>query len=216
MLKKVNIHIPCLANCVNIAILALERWVDHPLTMQGNDFYLGVAQRILRIDHPSVEDLKQTVKSLNEDRREIRTKRFWECKEQVDKGEDGWLPRSQRALYHHWLDQVHEIEERRAPFQKMLDNGSYYLGHVVAGTGMNRTRVNKDGLRVSVDWALIKISNNRIHKQTHGEDVSGNEVSLISYVSFHTNTCIPSLSHMKETKCRSNSTTIQTWNLKKA
>ncbi|KAJ5471079.1 hypothetical protein N7530_008436 [Penicillium desertorum] len=57
----------------------------------------------------------------------------------------------------------------------MLKNGAYYLGHVVAGSGMHRTRLDGDNRRVAIDWALIKISSNRIHRQMHGDRVSGNK-----------------------------------------
>ncbi|KAJ5202662.1 hypothetical protein N7449_004741 [Penicillium cf. viridicatum] len=59
----------------------------------------------------------------------------------------------------------------------MLKNGAYSLGHVVAGSGMHRTRLDGDNRRVAVYWALIKISSNRIHRQMHGDCVSGNKYS---------------------------------------
>ncbi|KAJ5804249.1 uncharacterized protein N7518_000552 [Penicillium psychrosexuale] len=54
------------------------------------------------------------------------------------------------------------------------NNGAYYLGHVVAGSGMYRIRLNEDKRRVAVDWALIEMSSNRIHRQMHADEVSGN------------------------------------------
>ncbi|OQE40055.1 hypothetical protein PENCOP_c006G07811 [Penicillium coprophilum] len=56
----------------------------------------------------------------------------------------------------------------------MLNNGAYYLGHVVAGSGMHRTRLDGDKCRVTVDWALIRMSSNRIYRQMHEDHVSGN------------------------------------------
>jgi hypothetical protein len=67
------------------------------------------------------------------------------------------------------LKVIRAFEDKREPYSRMLTNGSYYLGYIVAGSGMNRTRVNKDRLRVAVDWALIQINQNRIHGQTQGE-----------------------------------------------
>lgn len=36
----------------------------------------------------------------------------------------------------------------------MLNNGTYYLGHVVAGSGMDRTRLDGDKRRVAVDSVI--------------------------------------------------------------
>ncbi|KOS37014.1 hypothetical protein ACN38_g12217 [Penicillium nordicum] len=57
----------------------------------------------------------------------------------------------------------------------MLKNEAYYLGHVVAGSGMNRTRLDRYRRRVTVDWALIKMLENRTRRQMHGDCISGNK-----------------------------------------
>ncbi|OQE19300.1 hypothetical protein PENFLA_c019G02441 [Penicillium flavigenum] len=155
--------------------LGLKRWVRHPLTVHDDPSFLDIAKRILRIDHPAPRDLKVTIKSLSESIKDMKDTSFYAAKAEIDKGEDGWLPDSVRAEYEAALKCIQQFETERDTCGKMLKNGAYYLGHVVAGSGMHRTRLDGNNRRVAVDWALIKISSNRIHRQMHGDRVSGNK-----------------------------------------
>ncbi|KAJ5165120.1 uncharacterized protein N7500_006950 [Penicillium coprophilum] len=152
----------------------LQRWERHPLTVHDDPLFLNIAKRILRIDHPAPRDLRTTIKSLNQSIRGVKDDSFYRSKAEVDKGENGWLPDSARGEYEATLRSIRQCEEQRDTFAKMLNNGAYYLGHVVAGSGMHRTRQDGDKRRVTVDWALIKMSSNRIYRQMHGDRVSGN------------------------------------------
>lgn len=67
---------------------------------------------------------------------------------------------------------------------RKCQNGAYYLGHVVAGSGMYRIRLNEDKRRVAADWALIEMSSNRIHRKMHADEVSGNISSSMLSMSF--------------------------------
>ncbi|KAJ5835364.1 hypothetical protein N7447_001390 [Penicillium robsamsonii] len=153
---------------------AFERWERHPLTMHDSPSFLDIAKRILRIDHPAPRDLRTTINSLNRSIRALKDDSFYASKAEIDKGDNGWLPDSARYGYEAALHYIRDLEKRRDRYAEMLQNGSYYLGHVVAGSGMNRTRLDEDKRRVAVDWALIQISSNRIHRQMHGDCVSGN------------------------------------------
>lgn len=160
--------------------------------MRDNPSLGEIAKRILRVDHPSPRDLRTTIESLKGDLKDVRSPNFWRYKKEIDKGDDGWVPDSARREYGQMLKAIQAIEDKREPYNRMLTNGFYYLGHVVAGSGMNRTRVNKDRLRVAVDWALIQINQNRIHRQMQGEDVIGNTVSqTVSTDSFVVTRLIP-------------------------
>jgi hypothetical protein len=46
---------------------------------------------------------------------------------------------------------IRQFEKERDAYAKMLNNGAYYLGHVVAGSGMNRTRLDGDKRRLPVE-----------------------------------------------------------------
>jgi hypothetical protein len=160
--------------------------------MRDNPSPSDIAKRILRVDHPSPRDLRTTIESLKAEAREIRSPLFWRYKNEIDKGDDGWLPDSARREYEQMLKATRVLEDKREPYSRMLKNGSYYFGHIVAGSGMNRTRVNKDRLRVAVDWALIQINQNRIYRQTQGEVMIGNTISqTVSTNSFIITRLIP-------------------------
>jgi hypothetical protein len=160
--------------------------------MRDNPSLGEIAKRILRVDHPSPRDLRTTIESLEMDLKEVRSLKCWRYKKEIDKGDDGWVPDAARREYEQMIKVIRAIEDKREPYSRMLTNGSYYLGHIVAGSGMNRTRVNKDRLRVAVDWALIQINQNRIHRQTQGEVMIGNTVSqTVSTNSFIITRLIP-------------------------
>ncbi|KAJ5788383.1 hypothetical protein N7457_003373 [Penicillium paradoxum] len=151
----------------------LERWVRHPLTMHDSALFLDIAKRILRIDHPAPQDLRTTIDSLKESIRKLKNASFYDSKVEIDKGRHGRLSDSAKVGYEATLRCIRQLEKERDAYAKMLDNGAYYLGHVAAGSGMNRTRLDENNDRVAVDWALIKMSRNRIHRQMHRDYVSG-------------------------------------------
>jgi hypothetical protein len=137
-----------------------------------------------RIDHPAPQDLRTTIESLNQSIEGLKDDYFYTSKAEIDKGKDGWLSDSARHGHEVTLRWIRRFEKERDACAKMLNNEAYYLGHVFAGSGINRTRLNKDQRRVAVDWALIDMSSNRIKPQMHGDSISGNNVSWISSVSF--------------------------------
>ena len=89
--------------------------------------------------------------------------------------------------------QIQATEESRSPSIAMRDSGSYLLGHVYAGSGLNRTRElksteeNQEVRLISTDWALIKINPERLQPQQHGDRISGNRVSY--HVHFYALLC---------------------------
>ncbi|KAJ5180240.1 hypothetical protein N7492_003450 [Penicillium capsulatum] len=154
---------------------ALDRWVNRPLSMRDNPSLCEMAKKILRVDHPSPGDLSNTIDYYKSRMRRIRSPEFWEYKTQIERGGDGWSPDSAKRRYEAWCKAYQHHQETCAPFSQMLRNASYYFGHVVAGSGMNRTRANKNKLRVGLDWALIKVNQNRIHRQMQGDLVVGSK-----------------------------------------
>ena len=139
---------------------------------------------IWHVTQPAPGDLRTTIKELNRSIKEVKDASFYSSKAKIDKGEDGWLSDSARRAYEAALRDIQDLEKDRDSDEKMLNNGAYYLGHVIAGSGRHRARLNEDMRRVAVDWALIEMSSNRIHLQMHGDEVSGNLVSWMLPVSF--------------------------------
>lgn len=178
------------ANTVDLAIAA---WEFSPLDPRKSESFPDVAQRVLWVDHPSLRDLDNTIKSNNDIIADIKTPRFLGYEKEIQKGDDGWLPESAHASYRATVRQIQAIEEIHSPFIAMRDSGSYLLGHVYAGSGLNRTRELKSDLNIpqelksteeyrgprliSTDWALIKINPERLQPQQHGDRISGNRVS---------------------------------------
>ncbi|KAJ5131484.1 uncharacterized protein N7515_007523 [Penicillium bovifimosum] len=115
----------------------LDRWVQHPLTVHDDPVYLDIAKRVLRIDHPAPGDLRTNIESLNESIDNTKDSTFYAAKAEIDKGSDGWLPGSARAEYEAAVKCIRHFETEHEAYKKMLNSGSYYLGHVIAGSGMN-------------------------------------------------------------------------------
>ncbi|KAJ5617636.1 hypothetical protein N7537_002750 [Penicillium hordei] len=160
--------------------LAIATWEFSPLDPRKSESFPDVAQQILWVDHPSLRDLDNTIKGNNDIIADLRTPRFLQCEKEMNKGDDGLLPESAQAHYRAVVRQIQAIEETRSAFIAMRDSGSYLLGHVYAGSGLNRTPElkNTEGTQeprlISTDWALIKINPERLQPQQHGDKISGN------------------------------------------
>lgn len=178
------------ANTVNLAI---ETWEFSPLDPRMPESFPDVAQQLLWVDHPSLRDLDNTIKAMNDSIAKIRTPQFLEYEKEINKGDDGWLPEPAHANYRAMVRHIQDVEEFRNPFIAMRNSGSYLLGHVYAGSGLNRTRelkstdTNQEPRLISTDWALIKIKPERLQPQQHGDRISANQVSY--HVHFHALLC---------------------------
>lgn len=177
----------------NTVNLAIATWEFSPLDPRKSESFPDVAQQILRVDHPSLRDLDNTIKTKDDLIADIRTPRFLEYEKEINKGDDGRLSESAIAIYRGTVRQIQATEESRSPFIAMRDSGSYLLGHVYAGSGLNRTRElksteeNQEVHLISTDWALIKINPERLQPQQHGDRISGNRVSY--HVHFYALLC---------------------------
>lgn len=67
--------------------------------MHNNNFFLDIAKRILRIDHPASRDLRTMIKALNSSIEDVKDASFYTSKAEMDKGEGCWLPDSARRAY---------------------------------------------------------------------------------------------------------------------
>lgn len=107
--------------------------------MHDNALFLDIAKHNFRIDHPAPRDLRTSIKALNQFIQGVKDPSFSTSKAQFEKGKDGCLSASARAEYDSTLRAIRVYEDKRDACETMLKNGAYYLGHVVAGSGMNRT-----------------------------------------------------------------------------
>lgn len=124
-----------------------------------------MADKILRIDHPSVPDLRFTIEDANSNIKETRNERFQgieQRKRQKDEGWDAFVTPSEERFYETNLRAITAMEAERDRFQKFLDDRSYLLGPVFAGSGLYRRRERVAGQEFMLDWALIRIRQERL------------------------------------------------------
>ncbi|KGO76504.1 Peptidase S64, Ssy5 [Penicillium italicum] len=167
-------------NTIANAQQAIKSWEFLPLDPREPKTFPDIAEQILRVDHPSLRDLKNTIQQNDSIIASIRTQRFLEYEEEINKGKDGWLPESAKSAYHTMVQRIQATEQARAPFITMRDSGNYFLGYVYAGSGVNRTRktrraneeLRKQLRTISTDWALIDIESGRLRPQQHGDGIS--------------------------------------------
>lgn len=143
-----------------------------PVTLGKKD--QDVAKKILRVDHPSVGDLRRTIEDLTGQIEEILTPAYEEVRKRA-KEDIRFLARLEQNQYNTNEHMIASWEEERAAFQKFLDDKSYPLGHVFVGSGMNRRkaqesrpglrrpgpRFRQPGQQFILDWALIQFRNER-------------------------------------------------------
>ncbi|KAJ9488665.1 hypothetical protein VN97_g4625 [Penicillium thymicola] len=154
---------------------ALSNWEHGPLKLELPPS--AIARKILRVDHPSLRDLRRTITSMDDAIESIRTKEFLELEatqRAIDEGEDLWMPESAARRYEALATRIRDLQATRQPFEAMHDNRSHFLGYVAAGSGMYRLRTNAAGQTISMDWALVDIAPGRIQAQMHGDEVDGN------------------------------------------
>ncbi|KAJ5509277.1 hypothetical protein N7527_011420 [Penicillium freii] len=196
------------------AVKAFTTWEFSPLDPRKSESFPDVAQQVLRVDHPSLRDLDNTIKKKDDLIADIRKPRFLEYEKEISKGDDGRLSESAIAIYRGTVRQIQATEESRSPFIAMRDSGSYLLGHVYAGSGLNRTRElksteeNREVHLISTDWALIKINPERLQPQQHGDRISGNRPFHHGYIEraavpaqFHYDPSFGPFRSMKLQKC---------------
>ncbi|KAJ5138430.1 uncharacterized protein N7515_003278 [Penicillium bovifimosum] len=164
------------------ALRALQHWEFRPLDPRDPRSFSHVARRILRVDHPSLRDLNNTIDRRCAMAASMRTPQFLEYEDEINKGDDGWLPESAKAKYEAILRRIKATEDACSPFIAMRESGNHFLGYVYAGSGLNSIRSTmrsntdskKETGQISTDWALVAINPSRLQPQQHGDCVSGN------------------------------------------
>ncbi|KAJ6187246.1 hypothetical protein N7519_002154 [Penicillium mononematosum] len=133
--------------------IALSNWEYGPLRL-GHPLST-IARQILKVDHPSLGDLQHTIAEISGIIDNIKTEEFLELEatqRAIDEGEDLWIPESAARRYKGIARQISDLEAHRQPLATMRDNRSYYLRHVVAGSGVYRTQ--KNGAEQAIKYGL--------------------------------------------------------------
>ena len=119
-----------------------------------------MARKLLHVDHPSVGDLRSAMSRAESTQKEVLDRDYCGLKFRMRKHKK--LP----DLYVTKNLYVQAFRKRHKFFQSFLDNRQYYLGHVVAGSGLYRTKQQahmKTGhVPSTLDWALINIDPQRL------------------------------------------------------
>lgn len=147
----------------SFAIIVLKNW-----DAKGIHFRDSNAQKELRLNHPSSEDLKSQLDELRKQVMEIEENpRFKQRKELVDEGLRKDLSRSDQ---NQWIADTNAIGQARG-FQKELTRfiagQEYDFGFVAAASGFQTARAStmpSDLSKSSLDWALIDVPSRRLGK----------------------------------------------------
>ncbi|KAF3384915.1 hypothetical protein F1880_001774 [Penicillium rolfsii] len=143
---------------------AFQRWKQHPVFPQD-----PMARHLLRVDHPSLGDLRRAVASRAQDIADLKDNEFRRIEQQIsarDTDPDDVFDPKDEAKYKARLHTINFLEQQHQFFQSYIQNKTYLLGSVFAGSGYSRTRTLQDQRQVStiVDWALIEIPKERLGK----------------------------------------------------
>ncbi|CEJ57254.1 hypothetical protein PMG11_05954 [Penicillium brasilianum] len=142
---------------------AFRRWKDHPVR-PGNP----MAPQLLRVDHPSLSDLRRAVASLAGGIADLKSDKFREIEKQLrardTDPDDVFVNPKDEAKYHGTVRTIDAFEQQHQFFQSFIQNETYLLGPVFAGSGLWRARAGQDQRQdlTIVDWALIEIPKERL------------------------------------------------------
>lgn len=137
-----------------------------------------MAQHLLRVDHPSLSDLRRAVASKARGIAALKDNEFREIEQQLRAREtdpdDVFVDPKDEANHKATLRTINALEQQHQFFQSYIQDQTYLLGSVFAGSGYWRTRARQDQRKdpTIADWALIEIPKERL-----GENI----VSLFFY-----------------------------------
>jgi uncharacterized C2H2 Zn-finger protein len=127
-----------------------------------------MAQRLLIVEHPSLRDINQTISKKTYEIEYNQDEEFRSVKKQIearDADPDNFFvdPRDER-LYKKKLDYINLLKEQRDYYQDFIQDRSYILGPVYAGSGYERKgkRMDRRDDSLVLDWALIEVPEERL------------------------------------------------------
>lgn len=129
-----------------------------------------MARTLLRVDHPSVNDLESAINRAEDTKKEATDRDYYDLKCRIHKRNEGsddvYVTEKEESRFRSKNLHIQSFQERQKFFRTFLDGRQYYLGHVVAGSGMYRTRqqahMTTGDFPSVLDWALISIDPQRL------------------------------------------------------
>lgn len=147
---------------------AFEEWLARPIRPTDKR-----ARKILRINHPSAQDLEAEITSWDKRIAGLKDTQFQYLADRVDQlnlGSDNvYVSEKEVDRYNSKKEIIEAYDENKSHFESFYIRGEYRLGSVFAGSGQYRARwsVASIGPRehpMMLDWALITVRKNRIGK----------------------------------------------------
>ena len=128
-----------------------------------------MAQKLLHVDHPSVGDLRSAISRAESTKKEALDRDYCDLKFRMRKHKklpDVYVTDKKQSHFKTKNLYIQAFRKRHKFFQSFLDKRQYYLGHVVAGSGLYRTKqqahMKTGNVPSALDWALINIDPQRL------------------------------------------------------
>ncbi|KAJ5225630.1 hypothetical protein N7468_006855 [Penicillium chermesinum] len=127
-----------------------------------------MAQHLLRVDHPSLSDLRGAVESKARGIAALKDNEFREIEQQLrardTDPDDVFVDPKDETNHKATLRTINALEQQHQFFQSYIQDQTYLLGSVFAGSGYWRTRARQDQRKdpTITDWALIEIPKERL------------------------------------------------------
>jgi len=125
-----------------------------------------MASKLPNVDHPSVPDLERAIEDANsnlEGREDAEFGRVDRLIQEREAGSaDAFVTKEEEYAHKIARKTIVIIQTKRDHLQKFLHDRSYVLGSVFAGSGVHRRRARVPNQDFILDWALIRISQERL------------------------------------------------------
>ncbi|KAI9926149.1 hypothetical protein MW887_004612 [Aspergillus wentii] len=139
----------------------LSKWKLSPV-----EFSDPMSQKLLQVDHPSQRDLDDTIRERTRCIKAIPNDDFKYMTHCINEAEkESKQPHfTKRAVnfYNSTMDRIDAFSAKLRPFERLRYTGEFYLGEVMAGSGLHRTKPASEIYRSRRDWALIKMAQDRV------------------------------------------------------
>lgn len=127
------------------------------------------AREILHVEQPSAYDLRANIDRLSRDIGSHESNQLKDLRRRIDLVDQGsdefYVTDTERRSYRRQMRILDALQRSKALLQAFASSERYYLGHVVFGSGLHRTKRCRDDVLPSIrDWALIQVAPKRLGK----------------------------------------------------